>query len=313
MNIKLFLCAMAVAAAGDFVAYAQQPNTYTVNIVGYVNVSLANGLNLVANPLRATNNHLNTVLPLPDSADGTVVFRYDADTQSYRDAVTFFAGFGWFPVSGVLDDPVMTVAPGDGFFIQPGGPALTNITFVGEVLEGSLTNPIPGNFSLKASLVPQAGRLVTDLIFNPVGADTIYQWDAAVQRFNAASTYDALMPDWVPTEPAIRVAEGFFVRRVPALATQANWWIRHFTVDPISPLQNNLASGDTLADPSIRSIAVSGGKVSLDILNSTGGPYQVQFTTDGLAWKTVADSQTAARWTAPCPGGSQGFYRLIKP
>jgi hypothetical protein len=43
------------------------------------------------------------------------------------------------------------------------GPA--TVTFVGEVPAGSLSNPIPKGFSIKASQVPQAGKASTDLSF----------------------------------------------------------------------------------------------------------------------------------------------------
>jgi hypothetical protein len=292
---------------------------YSVNAVGYVNMTLGPGLSLLANPLNAiardtnshvamSSNHLNSLLFLPESADGTVIFRFDPASQSYQNAVTFFAGRGWYPVSGNTNDPVMSLPPGEGFFLQPAGPTPLNITFVGEVLQGHLVNPIPPNASLKGSLVPQAAPLQTWLNFPATEGDQIGQWDAALQRYNffvyAAGT-------WFPEEPTLRVAEGFLVRRDPLLATADRWWTRDFTVNP-APAPGLAAPADSTA-PSITRLTIQGASVALSIRHSGGGAYHVQFSSDGLSWKTVAQNQTTALWSGPFPGGGRGQFRCIKP
>jgi hypothetical protein len=44
---------------------------------------------------------------------------------------------------------------------------------------------------------------------------------------------------------------------------------------------------------------------------SDGRPYDVQFSTDGRHWKTVATNRVDAAWTGPAAGTGRGFYRLV--
>lgn len=70
------------------------------------------------------------------------------------------------------------------------------------------------------------------------------------------------------------------------------------------------ARANSLPELRITSIAISGGMVTLTIVNSTGAAYDVQFSTDLTSWNTVAMNQGGAQWSGAYPGGSQGFYRL---
>ena len=127
---------------------------YSVNVVGYVNITVPAGkLMILANPLNNGANGIDAVLPLPESGDSAIVYRFDPVGQTFRDAISFFGGVGW--LSGT--DPNPTLVPGEGFFIQaPNGTAL-NLTFVGEVPQGNLSYPLAGNgrLTLVGSMVPQ--------------------------------------------------------------------------------------------------------------------------------------------------------------
>jgi len=283
----------------------------SINVVGYVNVPLSPGFNLIANPLNTTNNNANYLMP--GVPDGAALFRFDPVSQRYLDAATYFSGVGWYPISGNTNDPALILNPGEGFFIHT--PQAVTITFVGEVLQGYLTNPIPANFSLKASMVPQAGKLQTDLKFPPVQDDYIWRWDASGQTFTFLSPYFYSSPVWAPSEPSINVAEGFIVHRDPALATPDNWWIRNFIVNSLASAlvsaQAGVSADQPVSPPAIRGIIVKGGAVNLNILNPGGGSYNVQFSTDGIAWGTVATGQTGTSWSGAFPGGARGYYQLV--
>jgi hypothetical protein len=283
--------------------------------VGYVNVGFSPGLNLVANPLNQPTTTNNANYLMPGVPDGSLLFRFDPVTQRYMNAATYFTGVGWYPPSGNTNDPALILNPGEGFFIHVPQP-WTN-TFVGELLLGSLTNPIPANFSLKASMVPQAGGLQTVLAFPPVQDDFIWQWNPTSQVFTAQSPYLYDSSAWSPSEPQISVAEGFFVHRDPLLANPTNWWIRNFVLpsppNVPAPQQRSLQPAQKPSAPAIANMTIQGGKVTLNISNPSGESYDVQFSTDGLAWKTVAAQQTGAVWTGPCPGGAQGYYQVVNP
>jgi hypothetical protein len=211
---------------------------YSANAVGYVNVALRAGFNLISNPLNGTNNHLNTILPLPNTADGTTLFRFKPAIQNYADSITYFGGFGW-----VSADPTETyiVNPGEGVFIRPSGPTPLNVTFVGEVPQGSLSNPILGGnrYSIVASQVPQALPLgasgqANTLMFPAVDGDTVFIFDNVAQAYKDSYTYfagfgwaSANPDDPGPIGPTIPVATSFFVQKKGADTA----WTRTFTVN----------------------------------------------------------------------------------
>jgi hypothetical protein len=217
MRTKTLLLTAAVIAAG---MAASQAQVYSVNAVGYVNLALPSGYSIIANPLNGTNNLLSTVLP--NVPNNTAIYRFNPATQSFLDANVFFvdAGVGiWFP-----DGPL---PPGEGAFIQL--PSASTLTFVGEVPQGNLVNPIPSNFSLRSSIVPQAGGLSSALAYTAADGDTVYQWDRTNQQYAPGLSYfvDAGVGVWFPSEPNIAVGEGFFIQNTGA----ARNWTRTFNVN----------------------------------------------------------------------------------
>ena len=77
MRTKTLLLSAAVGAAGLVAASAQ--TVYSVNSVGYINLSVPAGFSMIANQLdNGTGNTVADVLTVPD---GTVVFKYDPQTS----------------------------------------------------------------------------------------------------------------------------------------------------------------------------------------------------------------------------------------
>ena len=99
--------------------------------------------------------------------------------------------------------------------------------FVGDVLQGRLVNPISEGYSLKASQVPQAGRVGGDLGFQGEPGDQIFQFsvDSEGKERWFESTWVSPTDGWVP-DIHIAVAEGFMV-----LSQSSKRWIREFTVN----------------------------------------------------------------------------------
>ena len=95
-----------------------------------------------------------------------------------------------------------------------------NITFVGEVPQGDLSNALPQGFSIRSSQVPQAGELQGDLGFPVSGSPTIYQFVGGAYKI---SSYDADFEEW-DSVPSVGVAEGFWV-----LNASAGSWDRSFS------------------------------------------------------------------------------------
>jgi len=198
MRIKTIIVAVTVGLASVAASLAQDP-VYSQNTVGYVNVSVPSGFSAFSNPLIAADNSVGALLPTVP--DGTVIYKFNGDAGF--SAVSYF--FGW-------DDGSVTLEPGEGALaFNPTADTLT-WTFIGDVAEGSLSNPVPAGFSLKASQVPQAGVVDTDLGLPVADGDSIFR---LVDGAYVGSSY---FFGW-DVEPNVNVGEGFFVFKGAA----ANW------------------------------------------------------------------------------------------
>jgi hypothetical protein len=110
-------------------------------------------------------------------------------------------------------------------FVRIPGTAPVQLTFVGEVMQGSLSNPLPQGFALRSSQVPQAGRVATDLGYPAADGDIIYTFAGGTYSI---FTYDLSgVGGWDPSEPTIAVGQGFWSRKVAA-----GNWTRTFSVNP---------------------------------------------------------------------------------
>lgn len=84
------------------------------------------------------------------------------------------------------------------------------------------TNPIPAGYSLKSSIIPQAGLLQTQLGYPTGLGDGAFLWNGV--GYDSFS-YDPDLGAWTPNEPTIAVAQGFWLFNNGA----AKNWVRNFT------------------------------------------------------------------------------------
>jgi len=105
------------------------------------------------------------------------------------------------------------------------------LTFVGEVPQGQLSNPLPKGFSIKSSQVPQDGK--PDALGLPgQGGDKIFRYNKTTKSYDGY-TYSDLDNIWesnstgLPGLPVIPVGESFFLFR----AQSAGTWTRNFSVN----------------------------------------------------------------------------------
>ena len=213
MRTKTLLLTAALTAVGIATSMAQ---VYSVNAVGYVKTSLQPGFNLVSNPLTGSDNSIGGLLANVAGGipDGLQAYKYD--------------GAGFKSVTADLGEllpaanAALTVVPGEGMFIKnPGTTALT-ITFVGEVSQGALSNPLPKGLSIRSSQVPQAGT-AAELGLVGEDGDQLYQYVATTQKYYS-STSDG--GEWGPALKTIAVGEAFFLRKAAA-----GTWTRNFSVN----------------------------------------------------------------------------------
>ena len=222
MNTKTLLLLGALGAAGMTSAVAQT-NVYSVNAVGYVNKTVPAGFSLISNPLNAPTNSLqNVVKGVPEN---TQIFKFSGSTFVTR---TFSSGDGgWIDNNLNLVD--LAFAPGEGAFIFNPSVSPITVTFVGEVPQGSLTNTMPAGFSLKGSIVPQAGLLVTDLGFTAGVGDQVFKFvSGSNQTFNYVGVNQWEDNNLNPvTQPSLGVGESAFFFKLSG----SQPWIRNFSVN----------------------------------------------------------------------------------
>lgn len=223
MRTKTFLLSAAVLAAGLSASVAQ--SVFSVNAVGYVNITVVNGNNLIANPLNGTNNNINTVIPTAPA--GSTVTKWNGTLQQLAPSDAYLAGTGW--VDENFAASTTTIAPGEAFFFQNPG-ATATLTFVGEVPQGNLVNPIGPLFGFYSSIVPQSASLPA-LSFPAAGGMVYNAWDRVGQKYGAGLTFLAgtgwVDENFANVDPVPAVGEGFLITN-PGGAVS---WTRTFSVN----------------------------------------------------------------------------------
>lgn len=225
MRTKILLGAAALAAS---MACSMAQNVYSVNVVGYVNITLPSfQFACVANPLDATmggtvaggNNITNLFQGMND---GTFINVWDADLNDYSSTIpTYFDGSGW--------DTPYDMAPGKAVLLYNAGDDKA-VTFVGQVVQGSYAVGTLGSFQFSqvGAPVPIGGSLTNSLDrlgVVPADGDFVQTWDSAANDWTSSTTYfDGT--GWDDTAKQIAPAQGFFYYR----ASDAFAWTSNFTV-----------------------------------------------------------------------------------
>jgi hypothetical protein len=177
----------------------------SVNILGFVTITLAPGFSLVANPL---DGHSNAVADLfREWPDGTTLNKFD--TRLFVLAENSV-------VKGKWNSPSERLVPGEGsIFYNPTSDYKTH-SFVGDVLHGQASIPIPSGFSMRSSVIPRPGHLVEDLGFPIAEGDVIHLFDRDQQKYNLHPYEDG---KWKAGPPILSVGESFWV----AKSEPGNW------------------------------------------------------------------------------------------
>lgn len=219
MRTKTLLLTAALSAAGIATSMAQ---VYSVNAVGYVNIPVVTGFNLIANQFTASSYAISNVIPSAPPASTAFVFV----NNNYQTSDFDEFSLAW-------SNPNLQLPLGGGMFLK--SPSAGTITIVGEVPQGTLNTTIPSGFSIRSSQVPQAGA-VEDLGLVPGNTDTIFRFIPNIQNY-AQYTVDEFSGDWVantggfPVDPAkgptVGVGEAFWYNSSAGTAT----WSRTFTVN----------------------------------------------------------------------------------
>jgi len=153
---------------------------------------------------------------IPVAPDGVQVYKYTPGSG--------YAAYGYDELApGWLPNGDITLNPGEGVFIKNNQSTNLTLTFVGEVMVGTTTNALNAGFSIRSSIIPQAGT-ATQLGIPHQDGDQIYKYVNGSGY--VAFGYDDLAPGWLPSEPSFAVGESFFIKE-----QAAKNWTRTFTVN----------------------------------------------------------------------------------
>jgi hypothetical protein len=225
MRTKKLILTAALVAAGALSSMAQS-NVYSLNVVGYVNLTLTNGFQMIGNQLdfdgTGTNNTLATVFgtSLPTLSK---VYAYNPSTASFALATYNAAGNIWIGNSAAAN---AALQPGGGVFLQiPAAATAPVVTTVGTVLQGALSTPYSAGFNVISSQVPVAGGAGSLGLTNNISTlDSVYQFVPGTQAYGSKHTY-AGAGNWIGGEPQIGVGESFWYN-----AKNAGSWTVTFNV-----------------------------------------------------------------------------------
>jgi hypothetical protein len=220
MRTKALVLTAVLGLAGIANSLAQGA-VYSVNAVGYVNVTLNPGFTMIANPLDNKNANGNTISNLfagVTLTEGSTIYQFDPVSGTYSINTFEFGAWG---------HEIDTLLPGGGAFFLNKGAAVT-VTFVGEVKQGvptPLSTPLlAAKFQILSSQVPQKGQLDTDLKFPVKEGDTVYRWVNGTGQYTI-HTYE--FGAW-GVAPVPEVGESFFFIRSQGAAEN---WTRAFDVN----------------------------------------------------------------------------------
>jgi hypothetical protein len=207
MKSKALLIAAAALAAGVMTSQAQ---VYSQNIVGYINVPLSVGYNLVANQLdldgTGTNNSIYSVIgsTLPGN---TKVLAWNGG--GYSTAIYSSASQKWIGNNQTVTNAMQ---PGSGFFVNVA--VATNVTFVGNVITGTNNYPIVAGYQIVAPSGPVAGTIDGTNGYHPSKNDKLLVWNGggyATKIYNGTT--------WVGGNPQLAVGQSVFLN-----ASSNNVW-----------------------------------------------------------------------------------------
>ncbi len=193
---------------------------YSINVVGYYNLPLYPGDNLIANQLGTTNDTLNYVLT-SGVANGSTLTKWDGHqflTPSVYDAGTRSWSLNY------------SLTYGEGALLH--SPAGATNTFVGEVFPGFnvetgvlnwhpnyaaglylISSPVPMALPMDQMFVAVTGR-------SPLAGEWVRILDPATQT-STTTVFDPLTGTWDNGDPVLGVGEAAWFNLVPEPSTFA--------------------------------------------------------------------------------------------
>jgi hypothetical protein len=223
MRTKTMLLSALLGGLGSVSLMAQSTNVYSLNAVGYINVTVQPGFNMISCPLMASpDNTINTVLTNGTGQYKKWQFWGYSPAGGYKEEIGTATGWNGGGTS--------LLAPGQAAWLFNPGSSPSNVTFVGTVPSGSLTNTLAASsFNLVSSVLPTSGDLITNTLMNfTTGTKKDQVWMYTAGTGGGYKETIATATGWSAGNPAqATVGGGFWYFN--AQATNNNW-IESFSV-----------------------------------------------------------------------------------
>jgi len=216
MRTKILLTAAAAMVAGLVSSSAQ---VYSANVVGYVNVALTNasGYTLVANQMdldqTGTNNSIYTVVGTNLPA-GTLVESWNG--VSFGSSK--LSGTGKWSVNN--SNVTNSMNPGSGFFVVVPAGTSTNITEIGNVIQGTNNYTVNAGLAVVGANVPLSGTIDGTFGYVPSKGDIQEVWNGV-----SFGTHKWSGTAWSAGDPTLNIGQAIFLN-----AASNNVWSQKFTV-----------------------------------------------------------------------------------
>ncbi len=178
------------------------------NVAGFLVRSGPSGQLLVANPFNCADNRAPALFP--NLVDGSILWKFDVASQYYRNANTYYAGYGW-------GDPEMTLNPGEGVIVQ--STSAYTMRWVGFVPQNCLSASIPALGSINSSLTAVGGQVDTALGFPVANGDWIARMTDTQGNW---TTYTNQNATWSPSAPTVSLGEAFYSYKGSAFVWRQN-------------------------------------------------------------------------------------------
>jgi len=236
MRTKTILLSALLGSLGSVSLMAQSTNVYSLNAVGYINITVQPGFNIVSSPLISvdTAGNTNAISNILNNATGAYKkwqFWGFTPASGYAEAVG--NATGW--IQGTSPS-ALTLVPGAAAWLFNPGANPSNITFVGTVPSGTLVNTLTSNsFNLVSSILPTSGDIVTNPLMSfTTGTKKDQMWEFTPGTGTGAGYKEAVFgtkwtggtdPTGDPVQPTI--GSGFWY-----LNNQStnNSWVENFSV-----------------------------------------------------------------------------------
>jgi hypothetical protein len=220
-------------------------NVYSVNVVGYINVTVAPGFNMLANQLDVDGiDNIGTVLnaTTPTGADGIEMLLFANNNYSaifWDGSASVLPQPGWWD-GNTGNATTNVIPPGAGFFVYNQYSTNVQLTLTGTVLQGTNATALTHGFTLISTAVPVPMYLGLSNGFPALDGDEYLSYTNVGHGGNYATPdyYDdgsdgivTSPPGWwdgsttAQVFPSPAVGQGYFI-----FSQAAKTWTNIFTV-----------------------------------------------------------------------------------